>query len=131
MFGPPGHAYVYFIYGMHHCFNVVTEREGCPAAVLVRALEPLKGIEAMQRRRRGRPGIELTNGPAKLCYALDIGRELDGADLVEGSALWLERGDDVGDDQVASGRRVNVRGDARAVSAPWRFWIRDHPYVSR
>jgi DNA-3-methyladenine glycosylase len=131
MFGPPGYAYVYFIYGMHHCFNVVTEREGYPAAVLVRALEPLVGIESMRRRRKGRRGIELTNGPAKLCYALDIRRELDGADLVAGSDLWLERGEPVCDDRIVSGSRINVRGDADAISAPWRFWIRDNAYVSK
>jgi len=131
MFGPPGHAYVYFIYGMHHCFNIVTEREGYPAAVLVRALEPLTGIQAMRERREGRPDRELTNGPAKLCYALDIGRELDGADLVEGSELWVERGERVDEERIMSGTRINVRGDKRALSAPWRFWIRDHPYVSK
>jgi DNA-3-methyladenine glycosylase len=130
MFGPPGHAYVYFIYGMHHCFNIVTGCLGYPAAVLIRALEPVSGIDAMRRRRKGRRDIELTNGPAKLCYAMDIDRDLDGADLVEGSALWLECGEGVHDNRVATGPRINVRGDERALSAPWRFWVRDNPYVS-
>jgi DNA-3-methyladenine glycosylase len=131
MFGPPGYAYVYFIYGMHHCFNVVTEPEGSAAAVLVRAVEPLAGIEVMRENRRGRDGVELTNGPAKLCYALGIDRALNGADLVDGQALWLERGDAVADACVARGPRVGVRGDERALTAPWRFWVRGHPYVSR
>jgi DNA-3-methyladenine glycosylase len=130
MFGRPGHAYVYFIYGMHHCFNIVTAREGYPAAVLVRALEPVSGIEAMRRRRKGRRDTELTNGPAKLCYALNVDRELDGADLVAGSELWLECGEGVPDDQIATGPRINVRGDERALSVPWRFWVRNNPYVS-
>jgi len=130
MFGPPGHAYVYFIYGMHHCLNIVTEREGYPAAVLVRALEPVSGIDAMRRRRKGRRDSELTNGPAKLCYAFDIGRTLDGVDLIRGSDLWLERGEGVGDDQIVTGTRINVRGDERAISAPWRFWVRGNSYVS-
>lgn len=131
MFGPPGYAYVYFIYGMHHCFNVVTEPDGSAAAVLIRALEPLEGIEAMRVHRKGRQGVELTNGPAKLCYALDIDRSLNGADLVRGQQVWIERGQAVGDGSVARGPRVGVRGDEHAVTVPWRLWVRDHPYVSK
>jgi DNA-3-methyladenine glycosylase len=131
MYGPAGYAYVYFIYGMHHCFNVVTAHEGFPAAVLVRALEPLEGLDAMRRHRKGRAGVELTNGPAKLCYALAIDRALNGADLVAGEALWLERDEGVPDAEVATGPRVNVRGDERALTVPWRFWIRDSVYVSK
>jgi DNA-3-methyladenine glycosylase len=131
MFGPPGHAYIYFIYGMHHCFNVVTEPEGQGAAVLVRALEPVEGIEGMRARRGGREGRALTNGPAKLCYALAIDRTLDGADLVEGEALWIERGEAVPEERVARGPRVGVRGDEWAVRVSWRFWIEGNPYVSK
>jgi DNA-3-methyladenine glycosylase len=131
MFGPPGYAYVYFIYGMHHCFNAVTEPEGAAAAVLIRALEPLEGIEVMRQNRNGRRGVELTNGPAKLCYALEIDRALNGADLVSGSALWIEDGRAVADAEVARGPRIGVRGDERALTVPWRLWVRDHPYVSR
>jgi len=131
MFGPPGHAYVYFIYGMHHCVNAVTEPEGAAAAVLIRALEPLEGLEVMRRHRKGRQGVELTNGPAKLCYALAIDRGLNGTDLVSGQALWIERDRAVADARVASGPRIGVRGDERALAVPWRLWIRDHPYVSR
>ena len=131
MFSPPGHAYVYFIYGMHHCFNVVTEPKGSAAAVLVRAVEPLAGIDVMRQNRGGRQGPELTNGPAKLCYALGIDRVLNGADLVSGQALWLERGIAVEDACLASGPRIGVRGDERALTAPWRLWVEGHPYVSR
>ena len=131
MFGPPGHAYVYFIYGMHHCFNVVTEPEGSAAAVLVRAVEPLAGVEVMRQNRTGRQGVELTNGPAKLCYALGIDGALNGADLVAGQVLWLERGAAVEDGCVARGPRVGVRGDERALRVPWRLWVEGHPYVSR
>ncbi len=131
MFGPPGHAYVYFIYGMHYCFNVVTEPEGDGAAVLVRALEPVEGIDEMRPRRAGREGVELTNGPAKLCYALAIDGALDGEDLVEGQALWIERDERVPEAQVGRGPRVGVRGDAWAVNVEWRFWVEGNVYVSR
>lgn len=131
MFGPPGHAYVYFIYGMHHCLNAVTEPEGFAAAVLIRALEPLEGLDVMRQNRKGRGGVELTNGPAKLCYALEIDRDLNGTDLVSGPVLWIERDGAVPDAQVARGPRVGVRGDERALGVPWRLWIREHAYVSR
>lgn len=131
MYGPAGHAYVYFIYGMHHCFNVVTEQEGFPAAVLVRALEPVEGIDVMRTYRGGRDGVALTNGPAKLCYALGIDRAFNGVDLVMGSELWIEQDRMVGDGQVAAGPRVGVRGGDRAVTVAWRFWLRMCPYVSR
>ena len=131
MFGPPGYAYVYFVYGMHHCVNAVTEPEGFGAAVLIRALEPPEGLDVMRQNRRGRQGVELTNGPAKLCYALEIDRGLNGTDLVSGQALWIERDRGVADARVASGPRVGVRGDERALTVPWRLWVRDHPCVSR
>jgi DNA-3-methyladenine glycosylase len=131
VFGPPGHAYVYFIYGMHYCFNVVAEPEGTGAAVLVRALEPVEGLSEMRARRGGRDGVELTNGPAKLCYALDIDRDLDATDLVEGEALWIERDEAVPEEQIARGPRVGVRGDEWALTVEWRFWIEGNAYVSR
>ena len=140
MFGPPGHAYVYFIYGMHHCLNAVTEREGYPAAVLIRALEPLEGIEKMRARRwpelvegrGGRPDLQLTSGPAKLCQALEIDRQLDGADLcAPAPLLFLEEDTPVPDEAIATGPRVGVRGDQVAVTIPWRFYVRGNRYVSR
>jgi len=132
MYGPPGHAYVYFIYGMHHCLNVVTGEEGYPAAVLIRALEPLEGIEEMRARRGDRPDVQLTSGPARLCQALDIDRRFDGADLCAPDAfLFLEEGIPIPDDAAATGPRVGVRGDEVAVTVPWRFYVRDSRYVSR
>jgi DNA-3-methyladenine glycosylase len=131
MFGPPGHGYVYFIYGMHYCFNVVTDREGYAAAVLVRALEPTEGIDVMRVRRPGREDVELTNGPAKLCYALGIDRALNGVDLVDGVSLWLEAETADGEPQIASGPRVGVRGDEWALAVPWRFWVAGNRYVSK
>lgn len=131
MYGPPGCAYVYRIYGIHHCLNVVTEPEGVPAAVLIRALEPLEGIDEMRRRRGQVSPTALTSGPARLCQALAIDQRLDGADLcAPESVLFLEEGTPVPDTAVASGPRVGVRGDYVALEAPWRFWVRDHPCVS-
>ena len=132
MYGPPGHAYVYFIYGMHHCLNVVTELEGYPAAVLVRALEPVEGIEEMRARRNGRPDVQLANGPARLCQALDVDRRFDGADLcAPGTHLFLEADTPIPDQAIDTSPRVGVRGDEVAVTIPWRFYVRDSRYVSR
>ncbi len=131
MFGPPGFAYVYLIYGMHYCMNVVTEREGYPAAVLIRALEPVEGIEFMRARRRRKRDIELTNGPAKLCQALDIDIRFNGHDLCAGEHLWIHPGILKSTEEIVSGPRVGVKGDERALSVPWRFAIRGNPYVSR
>jgi len=132
MFGPAGLAYVYFTYGLHWLFNVVTGQDGQANAVLIRALEPLEGEEVMAaRRRRLRP--EWTDGPAKLTQALAIDGDLNGANLVAPeSVVWIEHGPNVSDTVVMSGPRVgidNVPEPWRSV--PWRYWIRDHAFVSR
>lgn len=143
MYGPPGHAYVYFIYGMYHCLNVVTERAGFPAAVLIRALEPLEGVETMRalrsRKRAGHArshsrlsGAGLTGGPARLCQALAIDRRFDGADMCAPTALlFIEQDAGVPDISVVAGPRIGVRGDERALTVPWRFYVRDHQCESR
>ena len=131
MYGRPGHAYVYFIYGMHHCFNVVTEEEGFPAAVLIRALEPMEGLEWMRRHRPGRPDDQLTNGPGKLCAALAIDRTLNGVDLCTSRVFFIEEGRTVADEEVATSPRIGIRSDEVARSRPWRFYIRDNLCVSR
>jgi DNA-3-methyladenine glycosylase len=131
MYGVGGTAYVFFVYGMHYHVNVVTGVEGMPHAVLVRALEPLEGIEAMRRRRPGLPDRDLTSGPGKLCAALGIDRALDRADLL-GDRIWIEPGDGpVPRSRVAVGPRVGVDYAGEWAARPWRFWIRDSPYVSR
>jgi DNA-3-methyladenine glycosylase len=132
MYGSPGHAYVYFVYGMHHCLNAVTGLEGFPAAVLIRALEPEEGEGVMQQNRGGRSGPALTSGPARLCQALDIDRRFDGKDLCAADAtLFVEQGGGVSDEQVATGPRIGVRGDETALSVAWRFHVRSSPFVSR
>ena len=127
MFGPPLHAYVYFIYGTNWCLNVTAETDGVGAAALVRACEPVAGLEVM-RALRGRPGLkdrELLRGPGNLCRALGIGPELDGADLTAGPALWLA------DDGVVLPVAVSTRiGITKAAHEPLRFYVPGNPSVS-
>jgi DNA-3-methyladenine glycosylase len=130
MYGPPGHAYVYLIYGMHHCFNVVTEEEGFPAAVLIRALEPLEGLEWMRHHRPGRSDDQLTNGPGKLCAALAIDRTLNGVDLYTGQVLFIEEGRTVVGEEIATSPRIGIKSDEVARGRLWRFCIKGNRYVS-
>lgn len=125
MFGPPGKAYIYTLHG-HHCFNVVSGKDGTPEAILVRALEPTKGIDTMIRRR-GRED-NLTNGPGKLCQALGITKEQYGWDLIE-SPLKISEGIPV--NKVAVGTRIGIDNAGEARDYPWRFWIDDNAHVSR
>ena len=127
MFGPPGHAYVYAIHA-RYCLNVVTEPEGVPSAVLIRAVEPLEGINVMRERRRREKLIDLCRGPARLCEAFAIDRSLDGWDVTRGQTLWLEPGEAVPADSVATAPRVGVTS---AKDRPLRFYVLDCPFVSR
>lgn len=133
MFGPPGHTYIYFVYGMHYMLNLVTEPEGFPAAVLIRAVEPAEGLEIMQSRRQGvKSKIHLTNGPGKLCQALAIDKTLHNWDVSLGQKLWLEAGDPLSDSLVASGARIGIAyARSEDQRAPWRFWLQGNPFVSR
>ncbi len=128
MFGEAGHLYVYFTYGMHFCMNAVTGRAGEGMAVLLRAAEPLEGIDVM-RRRRGRPRErELCSGPAKLCEAFGVDRSLDGTDLVRGPDIWITSGAPVSRSLVVAGPRVGIRV---GLEHPWRFSVGGDPFVSR
>lgn len=125
MFGPPGHAYIYFTYGMHWCFNVVAEPEGVGAGVLIRALEPTRGIDLM-KKRRGRDNLhELCNGPAKLVQAMGISKADYGKALYKGNFYLAEQ--KIQGFEVNSGPRVGI---SKAREKPWRFWIADNPFVS-
>ena len=141
MFGAPGHAYVYFSYGMHHCLNVVCEPDGRAAAVLVRAVEIVQGEAAARRRRGSVAAAALGRGPGCVTRALGVGLECDGADLVNPHALACPRyravcsGPWIADTppdrlghRIASGPRVGI---SRARERPWRYWLRGHPAVSR
>ena len=158
MFGDPGYAYIYITYGMHHCLNLVTERNGYPAAVLIRALEPADGIEIMKRRRktkdclmgRGlnprpslRTGVQplsehrnlksLTSGPAKLCQALNVDRKLNGADLCSNIIYVEDRGEVVG--RIASSSRIGIlkippKAGKEGKQKKWRFYVKNNEFVS-
>lgn len=127
MFGKAGKLYVYFTYGMHHCANIVTGRDGEGSAVLIRGLEPLAGTEILRRYRPHVTDMQLTNGPAKLCQALDITRALTGHDLLE-PPLSLIIKPAVKDEEVAETTRIGITRDTHR---PWRFYLRGNPYVSR
>ena len=127
MYGPPGHAYVYFTYGMHWMLNFVTEAEGFPAAVLIRAIQPVEGLETIAARRKGRPQQAWTDGPGKICQALGIDGGLNGTDLCAAEAvLFVEAGDPVPDDCVTIGPRVGLNSVPEPwKSMPWRYQIKE------
>ncbi len=134
MFGPVGHAYVYLVYGMHSCLNVVGFGAAAAGAVLIRAIEPRVGVELM-RTRRARPSDEdsrLAAGPARLCQAMAVTRAQDGHDLTAGDVLWLAAPELMADAEFSSGPRIGVDYAGPGwVDRPWRFWIAGNRSVSR
>ncbi|MEO5590212.1 MAG: DNA-3-methyladenine glycosylase [Gemmatimonadaceae bacterium] len=128
LYGRPGTCYVYFIYGMHWCVNAVTRAEGLPSAVLVRAIEPLSGVRLMQQRRGPRVrGVNLTNGPAKLCAALGIDGAFNGLSLQQ-RPLVIRQGEPVADASVVTATRIGI---TKATDWPLRYYLADNPWVSR
>ncbi len=130
LFGEAGHAYVYLIYGMYCCLNVVTGLPGEPQCVLIRALRPCAGLEAMALRRGGRPEKELCRGPGKLCMALDIGRELNTRDMTAGDFVILP-GETVPEDRIERSRRIGIDYAGEAKDYLWRFTVKGDPCVSK
>lgn len=138
MYGDAGHAYVYFIYGMHFCMNVVVEAKGKPQAVLIRALEPVSPKEEMAKRRYGKTLEELkrselisiTNGPGKLCKAMGINKEDNGEDLC-GENLYITQGEEQDKFNMVSTKRINIDYAEEAKDYPWRYYIENNPYVSK
>jgi DNA-3-methyladenine glycosylase len=139
MFGQVGHAYVYLVYGMHSCLNVVGYAGQPAGAVLIRALEPVAGVSQMQlRRNRPHEAVaRLCAGPAKLCQALDVDRRFDGHDLTRPGELWLAAPGDrtapaAQAEEIASGPRIGVDyAGSDWAARPWRFWLAGNPSVSR
>lgn len=136
MYGGPGVAYIFLIYGLHCCFNIVTNEADIPQAVLIRAAEPVEGREYMAQRRFGTSYEQLTksqrkgltNGPGKLCGALSIDRNVNGEDLC-GNNLYLEEGEDQ-EFSIVTTKRVGIDYSEEAKDYPWRFYIKDNEYVS-
>lgn len=126
MFGPPGHAYVYFTYGLHWCFNIVAEEVGIGAAVLIRALEPTQGIEFMKKRRSKENLKDLCSGPSKLVQAMGITKDDYGKPLYQGDLYIIPQ--KIKDFQIEKGSRIGI---SRAKDKPWRFWIKNNPYISK
>ena len=131
MYGDGGFAYVYFIYGMHHCFNVVTGPAGEGNAVLIRALEPVIGLDLMRKRRQTNQLQILCNGPGKVCQALAITKGEYGMDLCDPAGpLRLVRFRHIPDNRITSSPRINVAYAEEAAAWPWRFYVKDNMYVS-
>jgi DNA-3-methyladenine glycosylase len=128
MFGAPGTAYLYLIYGIHWCFNAVTRAEGFGEAALIRALEPLEGTALMERRRNLTDPHRLCRGPGSLCAAMGLTGAFNGADLTQPGKVWIAEGDPVPDSQVVCTQRIGI---SRAVHYPWRYYVANCRYISR
>jgi DNA-3-methyladenine glycosylase len=128
MFGEPGHAYVYFTYGMHYCLNVTTEPAGQPGAVLIRAVQPIKGIVEMKKRRRTEQVKDLSNGPAKLTQAFAVTKALNGHDLTTGRELYIAEPYHPEAVRIIFTSRIGIKVSAEKL---WRFAIKGNPFVSK
>lgn len=130
MFGAGGHAYVYLCYGIHELFNIVTNHQDTPEAVLIRAVEPVEGWEHM-RKRRGTSDLMLTSGPGKLTQALGIDRNLNGINLW-GDKIWLEdNGNQLKAEDVVQTTRIGVDYAKEDALLPWRYYVKGNPFVSK
>lgn len=129
-YGEGGYAYVYLIYGMHICMNIVANKEAIPEAILIRSLEPLEGIELMKKRRKTDNIKLLCNGPGKLSQAMGITKENYGDDLC-GETLYLEDGVVIPKSKILKSKRINIDYAEEARDYLWRFTIKDNPYVSK
>lgn len=130
MYGHAGYVYVFFVYGMYYQFNVVTGPVDHPHAILIRAVEPVEGIEIMRERRGAMKDRNLTSGPGKLAIALRIDRGLNGEDL-RGDRVWIEKYRPVAEQHVALGPRIGIDYAGEDALKPWRFWIAGNQFVSR
>lgn len=125
-----GRVYVFFVYGMYYQLNLVTGGVDHPHVVLVRAVEPVEGVDIMRERRGVIKDRDLTSGPGKLCIAFDITRDLNGAD-VDGERIWVEKYRNFRADKIEAGPRVGIDYAGEFVDAPWRYWLKGNEYVSR
>ena len=135
LFGPAGYVYVYLIYGMYLCLNIVVGEKNMPGSVFIRAIEPIEGSEIMKKRRRsngltGKNLLNLTNGPGKLCEAMGITRDLYGEDIC-GDKIFILEGEKINSDMITATARVNIDYAGEAKQYPWRFIIKDSKFLSK
>ena len=130
LYGPPGHAYIYLIYGMYHCLNVVTQPEGQPECVLIRALEPIAGLDIMIERSGKKKPEQLCAGPGRLCRALGLDCSLSGVSLLSGS-FFLAEGMPIPGSEILSSPRIGVDYAEKDRDRPWRYFVKGSPYVSK
>ncbi|MGI8469801.1 MAG: DNA-3-methyladenine glycosylase [Pyrinomonadaceae bacterium] len=130
MFAVGGTVYIFFIYGMYYQFNVVAGKIGSPHAILIRAVQPVEGIETMRERRGQMKDANLTSGPGKLCIAFGIDKTFNNLDLL-GDKIWLEDFKNFSDTEISFGKRIGVDYAEEYAEKPWRFWVKDNPFVSR
>jgi DNA-3-methyladenine glycosylase len=132
MFGPPGVAYIYLCYGIHHLFNIVTNKSGNADAILIRALEPIEGVQYMsQRRGLAQDDFKLTSGPGALTQAMGITIQLNGMTLKKGNSIWIEFGDTSESITLVAARRIGVDYAGNDALLPWRFYDANSRFVSR
>ncbi|MCF6138382.1 DNA-3-methyladenine glycosylase [Pseudalkalibacillus berkeleyi] len=138
MYSAPGHVYMFLIYGMHHCFNIVSGPIGKPEAILIRALEPIQGIELMLKNRFGIKESylrsqyrNLTNGPGKLCKAMQLNMDLYGQTLMDNHSVSIRHSQSVDDSDIIRSPRINIDYAEEHAALPYRFHLRDHPHVSK
>jgi len=128
MFGPPGVLYVYFTYGMHYCMNIVAEGENTAVAILIRAMEPVQGIDTMIKNRGGKHDLyNLASGPAKLCQAFGIDKKYNGYNLTGGN-IFIADAPPIAEKDIVVAKRIGI---SKAVDHPWRFYIRGSKFVSK
>lgn len=131
MYGDSGCAYIYLIYGMYQCFNITSGKKGLPEAILIRALEPIDGVDLMKKRRNTDKITNLCSGPGKLCMAMDIGKSLYGCDLTDRkSGLWIECGNTIADSDIIASKRINIDYAGEAKDYLWRFTVKDSKFIS-
>jgi DNA-3-methyladenine glycosylase len=133
MFSSGGHAYIYLIYGMYYCFNVVASVKDKPEAVLIRAVEPIAGTDIIRENRaiKSKKLAALTNGPGKLCQALNLDKKLNGYNLISGDELYLTDDNTEQNCQIVSTKRINIDYAEEYRDTPWRFYLKGNPFVSK
>jgi DNA-3-methyladenine glycosylase len=132
MFDEGGYSYIYLVYGMYHCFNIITEKKDYPAAVLIRAVEPIEGLALMKKNRKTDELKNLCSGPAKFCQAFALTKKQSGIDLSKSKEIWLEdRGNKIKNSEIVKTKRVGIDYSGHCREWPWRFYLKDNKLISK